>query len=308
MRRHQDQTVPVRAEVRQARAEASGGVVNAPMVVTLGRRCVDLGQLDPTCPARWHGTATAYRKAKCRCPHAREAHRLYEKRRLEGRNQRVLVDATGTRRRIQGLWALGHSSEVIAHTCGGRLDRRQIVRFCHQPWVMPGYRDLIAAVYKTLIIRPGASVKTRRRALVSGYPLPVQWGANIDDPNAEPDPIEPLPVDLDLIDEVSVELALSGHRIELTDAELIAVIQAGVAREIPLSKLADQLGVNYFGARKMLTGEVTPRRQQQARVEAALREMGDSHNDQTIGALVGVHHQTVTRARRRLADQQQIAS
>jgi hypothetical protein len=283
--------------------------VTGPMTVTRGKRCVDLGRQDPACPARWHGTATAYRKAKCRCPHAREAHRLYGKRAREGRNETVLVDATGTRRRIQSLWALGHSSQVIAEACGERFDRRQIVRFCHQPTVMPVHRDLIAAVYRELMTRTGGAEHTRKRAASAGYPLPIQWGTDIDDPKAEAELLEPLPVDLNLIDEESVERALAGHQVELTDAELVAVVQAGVARNIPLSRLADQLGINYFGARKMLGGQLTPRREQQACVEAALREMGDTQNDQFIGALVGVHHQTVTRARRRLAErEQQLAS
>lgn len=278
--------------------------MNAPLVVTSGKRRVDLGRRDPACEARWHGTYTAYRKAGCRCPHAREAHRIYQKRSREGRNETVLIDATGTRRRVQAMWALGHSSQVIAEACNGRFDRRQVERFCRQEKVTPGHRDLIRAVYRELITWPGASERTRRRALASGYALPVQWGANIEDRCAEPDPIEPLPVELNLIDEVSVELALAGHKVELTDAELVAVLQAGVARGEPLSRLSERLGVNYFGARKLLAGELTPRRKQQAEVEAALAEMGASHNDATIAALIGVHHQTVTRARRRLAERQ----
>lgn len=276
-------------------------------VVTWGGRSVDLGKLDPDCAAVRHGTYSAYRKAGCRCPHAREAHRIYQKRSREGRNEPALADATGTRRRIQGLWTLGHPSWVIAEECGNQLDPRQVRRFCCQQLVTHRNRDLVAAAYRVLITRPGGSVRTRSRALSAGFPLPAQWGANIDDPDAEPDPLEPVPVDLDFIDEVSVELALSGRRVELTDAELVAVIQAGVARGEPLSKLAERLGVNYFGARKMLGGEPTPRRKQQAAVQEALTRMGHLP-DSNIAALVGVHHQTVSRARRRLAERQQSAA
>lgn len=144
-----------------------------------------------------------------------------------------------------------------------------------------------------------------------GYPRPARaTGCSRCEMTArgELDPDEPEP-DSGLVDEVAVERALAGHHLELTDAELVAVLQAGVARGIPLSQLSNRLGINYFGARKLLGGELTPRRAQQQRVEAELARIGHLHNDTTIAALVGVHHQTVTRARRRLAErQQQLAS
>ncbi|GGN39726.1 hypothetical protein FHR83_006653 [Actinoplanes campanulatus] len=278
--------------------------IPAPILVTGGRRRVDLGRLAPACTADWHGTCTAYRKAKCRCPHAREAHRLYQKRAREGRNVPALTDATGARRRIQGMWALGHPSQVIADMCGGTFDRRQIQRMCIQQHITPHHHDLIAATYAVLITRPGTSVRTRRRAAAAGYPLPVQWGANIDDPQASPDPLDVGGVQDgtdDPIDEVAVERALAGERVDLTDIELVAMLQAGTARGIPLARMADQQGINYFGARKMLGGDLTPRRRQQQRVEAELLRVGHLHNDATLAALLDVHHQTVTRARARLA-------
>lgn len=269
-------------------------------LTTGGRHRVDLGQVDPRCTADWHGTYTAYGKGGCRCPHAREAHRLYQKRSREGRNEPVLLDATGTRRRIQGMWALGHPSRVIAAECRDGFDPGSIVRFCRLERISPFSRDLVSGAYRTLITRPGASNRTRSRALASGFALPVQWGASIDDPSAAPEPIEPVESDGDLIDEVAIELALSGRRLDLTDAELVAVLQAGVARGEPLSKLAEHLGINYFGARKMLGGELTPRRAKQAEIEAQLLRAPDQP-DSMIGALLGVHHQTVTRARARMA-------
>lgn len=262
-----------------------------------GRRCVDLGRLDPRCGARYHGTYIAYIRAGCRCPHAREAHRLYQKRSREGRNEPVMLDATGTRRRIQGMWALGHPSRVIAAECRDGFDPASIVRFCRLDKITPVSRDLVSGAYRTLITRPGASKRTRSRALASGFALPVQWGADIDEPGAVPEPLEPVASDGDLIDEIAVERALAGERLELTDPELVAVLQAGVARGEPLSRLAEHLGLNYWGARKMLGGD-TPRREKQARVEAEI--LRSSADDYVIAANLGVHRSTVSRARARL--------
>jgi hypothetical protein len=276
--------------------------------LTGGRRRTDLGRLDPTCLAAYHGTYTAYRKAGCRCPHAREAHRLYQKRSREGRIEPALIDATGTRRRVQGMWALGHTSSTIAMECHGLFDRRQVPRFCKQQLVTAGHRNAIAIAYQTLIVRPGSSAQTRSRAAAAGYALPVQWGDGIDDPEAIPEPFETGESAGDVIDEVAVERALAGECIDLTDAELVAVLQAGVARGEPLSRLAGRLGVNYAGARTMLGGEMSPRRVQQLRVEAELRARGASHNDHTLAVLLGVHHQTVTRARARLVERGELAA
>lgn len=105
----------------------------------------------------------------------------------------------------------------------------------------------------------------------------------------------------DGVDEEVVERALAGQSVTLTDAELVAALRAGVARGLTLSRLANQLGVNYSGARRMLGGGYTPRRELQQRVEAEVARIGHKYTDHTLGALLGVHHQTVTRARARLA-------
>jgi hypothetical protein len=228
------------------------------VVTTGGRRNVDLGRLDPTCPAAYHGTEAAYHKAKCRCPHAREAHRLYLKRGKHGLLQPVLLDATGTRRRVQGMWALGHPTAAIIEECQGGFSRQQVVRFCQQERITPVSHGLIVGAYRTLITRTGRSQRTRDRARAAGYALPVQWGADIDDPAAVPEPLEPDLLGAEVVDEGAVERALTGERMSLNDAELVAAVQAGAARGVPLSRLALLLGVNYVAVTTIAAGGLTP--------------------------------------------------
>lgn len=228
------------------------------LLTTGGRRGVDLGRLDPACAAAYHGTPTAYTKAKCRCPHARESYRVYKKRLREGRAIPALLDSTGTRRRVQGLWRLGHASRVIAAESGGGLAEGQVRRFCRQPLITPGHRDLIAGAYRALMVRPGESRWTRNHAASAGYPLPVQWGADIDDPDAVPDPLE-LEPDVGEVDEAAIEIALSGRRVPLTDQELIAAVQMGTARGLGPWTLASLLGVDWRVVSRLAAGDVPPR-------------------------------------------------
>jgi hypothetical protein len=228
------------------------------ILATGGQKRVDLGRIDPTCPARWHGTKPAY-AAGCRCVHAREANRIYEKRCREGRLAAALLDPTGTRRRVQGMWALGHTSGVIADAAPARLFASQVARFCTQLLITPHHRGLIVDVYARLSVRPGTSSRTRGRALAAGYPLPVQWGADIDDPNAVPDPLEPDEPQDGFVDEDAVELALSGAKVPLTDDELVAAVQIGTARGMAAEPLAALLLIDHRAVKRIAGGDVPPR-------------------------------------------------
>ncbi|MFF0378806.1 hypothetical protein [Actinoplanes missouriensis] len=78
------------------------------------------------------------------------------------------------------------------------------------------------------------------------------------------DSMEPVAPGDDL-DEVVVERVLAGDRVDLTDAELVAVFQAARARRIPISRLSNGLGVNYLAAQRMARGEMPARMAARAR-------------------------------------------
>jgi hypothetical protein len=76
---------------------------------------------DEKCGAARHGTSTAYRHHGCRCPDATESQRLakvaFKKRRYLNGGP-LLVDATGTIRRIQALRRLGWSPKALGRELG----------------------------------------------------------------------------------------------------------------------------------------------------------------------------------------------
>lgn len=271
------------------------------VLVTGGVRFVNLGRLNPVCAASRHGTYLAYEKDGCRCPHAREAHRLYQKRSREGRLIRVAVDATGTRRRIQALWAIGHRSQEIAEVSGLATDR--VIRICRTETVMPATRDAIVVAYRRLSVEAGTSARTRARAAVAGYPTPVRWGADIDDPRAVPDPDVALLPESDCVDMVAVERALQGSRMSLNQAEEVAALRLGVERGELLTVVSKRLGINYDGAKTLLAGGTTPGRAKRARLDAEVLRNGHL-SDRQIAETVGVQPPTVAAARVRLAARQ----
>jgi len=137
-----------------------------------------------TCTASRHGHYSAYRQG-CRCPDAREDWRLYHKRRRQGRAVPLLIDATGTHRRIQALQALGWPRRHLEPAAGlqaGRLS--QILR---ATVVTRTTATAIAHIFDQLCMTPGPSAVTRHRAAVKDWPPPLAWDDDtIDDPAAEP--------------------------------------------------------------------------------------------------------------------------
>ncbi|MEU4590069.1 hypothetical protein [Micromonospora aurantiaca (nom. illeg.)] len=165
----------------------------------------DLGRLNPACTATRHGDYSAYRHG-CRCPHAREDQRIYQKRMREGRAQPAYIDPTGTRRRLQALAVLGWRWTDIAARRGVTWQSIQIValggRNVHRTTAAE-----VAAVYRDLSTRPGPSRITAARAAAKGWHGPLAWH-DIDDPACVPDTTDP---DAPVIDEWAVSEALAGR-------------------------------------------------------------------------------------------------
>jgi hypothetical protein len=175
------------------------------------------------CAAERHGGAAAYRHHGCRCPQARAAHargqREWRKRRyLEGGP--LLVDATGTRRRLQALAAIGWPPRALAERLGIQPDnilRRHRVRV--------GTARLVAAVYDQLSMTPGPDTRSAAAARRRGWAPPLAWDDDsIDDPAARPHADgEGRAADDPVIDKVAVNRALADASLAgLTPAERVA--------------------------------------------------------------------------------------
>ena len=122
----------------------------------------------------------------------------------------VFVPATGTRRRIRALMAIGwRHADMQAH-CGSPTSVIASQKGC---WVTWRTRQRVAAMYDALSMTPGPSDAVRRRAARLGYAPPLAWDDDtIDDPAATPDHgTVPLLRDT-VIDDVAVQQVLDEHR------------------------------------------------------------------------------------------------
>jgi len=144
-----------------------------------------------TCTATRHApTHTAYNHWGCRCPTARHAIRTYRKHLQAGHRPPHLHDATGTRRRIQALYAIGHTTHTIAPYAN--LTPFQIRDAARRRHVTAHTAVGIATAYNTLRHTPGPSTVNTARAHRHHWPTPADWDAwgpgHIDYPD-QPDPV-----------------------------------------------------------------------------------------------------------------------
>ncbi|MCD2158167.1 hypothetical protein LQL77_31260 [Rhodococcus cerastii] len=101
----------------------------------------------------------------------------------------ALIDATGTRRRLQALVALGWPQKMIAHELGmvstnigrivhGRSDRVTVAKAAE-----------VTALYTRWEMLPGPSMRARGLAAAHHWIPPLGWEENtLDDPHATPIP------------------------------------------------------------------------------------------------------------------------
>jgi lambda repressor-like predicted transcriptional regulator len=95
------------------------------------------------------------------------------------------VDATGTRRRLQALAAIGWRQDDIGARIG--VVQRHIPNLMHRDRVASSSAAKVAAVFDELQMIPGPSDIARRRARRKGWAVPLAWDEEtIDDPAAQP--------------------------------------------------------------------------------------------------------------------------
>lgn len=97
------------------------------------------------------------------------------------------VDATGTRRRLQAMAALGHRTDYITARLGIGPTGVAKVLTGTQDRVSAARARAVAALYDELWDKQGSCLRTRRTAARKGWLLPMWWDDDtIDDPAAEP--------------------------------------------------------------------------------------------------------------------------
>ena len=203
---------------------------------------------------RPHG-ATRYKTDGCRCDLCRAAVRREFRQRYRakamGTFKPTYIDATGTKRRLQALMALGYSTTVIGEGLG--TDRRNVLRLLSKPKVAQQTADKVAAVYDELWNRPVPltchTSRLRASAKANGYLPPMAWDDDsIDDPLAEPWQEAAVGVDWQIV-ERAVTGKPRGRR--LTSAEREAAMQVMAQRGATATGISRALGVHSADAKRV---------------------------------------------------------
>lgn len=187
------------------------------------------------------------------------------------------VDATGTKRRLQALIAIGWTQTYLAQQIG--LHRPAMNRLLRNDLVLSCTARKAREVYDRLWdTRPPettreeriAAQRARSKAVSQDWPPPMAWDDDtIDDPNATPNTSCAAK---DAIDSIAVDLACvgrlpAGHR--LRRGERDTAISRMDARRVPLSTIAERVRVTDRTVSRILAkSRDLPGNPQNNRVEA----------------------------------------
>lgn len=204
-----------------------------------------------TCIADRHDTLTAA-KSGCTCPTAREIVSRYNKRREAG-YVLPLIDATGTRRRLQALaydgWAL---ERLAAMAEAGPETFGRVQRNARGPKVRPETAAKVRALFDRLAASQGGSARTASHARRQGWlPWHVWEAVDIDDPDALPDVQETSHTVFHTdVDEVAVARFVNGDNgIRLNRAERWAAYLSMRGRHVTHNQASMRLGLSGSAAK-----------------------------------------------------------
>ena len=201
-------------------------------------------------PDHRHGaTTTCATRHRCRCNDCKAARRdyMYWHRHMTAAGRvgvfNRLVDATGTRRRIQALMCLGWSQSELHRRSG--IHQEVFSEHLYSATVTSKSRDRVAALYEDLshLIPPTDTMsqrisvnRTRALAQRRGWAPPLAW----DDIDNDP---EPAAADNKAeVDHVAVDLALAGKHVRLTPAERRACVAILHAKHYSDGLIAETIG------------------------------------------------------------------
>lgn len=179
----------------------------------------------------------------CGCFRCRVAHsRSVQTARTGGRTaEERYVDATGTRRRIEALSAAGFPHTAVAAQLAVSKESVGYFRTARRVHVATARR--IAAVYDELTAQPTpagwSADRTRREAAARGWPPPIAWDDDIDDPEARP-MAEDHSADLD---EVAITEAMAGRLVRLTKSERAEAVRRLTGQGLSARDIADRLHI-----------------------------------------------------------------
>lgn len=142
------------------------------------------------CPARKHGTSSAYQNQACRCEDARRQQRLYIKGRELAR-ARGQVGRTGmvptwrAVRRFQALARMGYSARDVQAAAWGWKRTYGTGSWAVSATMGPLRFGRLDALYQQWSAVPGSSTRAKAYAERLNFSAPLDWD-NIDDPDEVP--------------------------------------------------------------------------------------------------------------------------
>jgi hypothetical protein len=168
------------------------------------------------------------------------------------------TDATGTRRRLQALVAIGYSQRKLAH----RLNRtpQNFMTLLNRDQVLASTARSVGVLYEQLWDKPPTPTghrelisfnQARNRARALGWLPPMAWDDDtIDDPSATPE----VASDHDEVDEIAIERCLAGKNIgrPLTHAERVVVARRVEQDGRGATALAKLVGCSGTTARELM--------------------------------------------------------
>lgn len=210
---------------------------------------------DCTCPKtrHEHGTTTAYKTDGCRCEDCRAAcaaaWRETSRLKAYGRFQPGRLDATGARRMLQALAAVGWSARALHARSDLYTTHIQVIRSGRARWVTAETERSVKALYDRLWDQcpprgdrhqVGAITRTKLFAAQQGWAPPLAWDDEaIDDPTAEPATGH---TDDAMVDEVAITEALAGRSVALSRAERAELVRLATERKMSAQRIAELAG------------------------------------------------------------------
>lgn len=152
----------------------------------------------------------------------------------------MLVDGTGTQRRLRALAAIGWRYLDVAERIGATPARIGHLAVGLYPKVHRDVTAAVARVYDELSMRPGPSARTRGHALRHGWAPPLCWEDEaLDDPKARPRMGHRRTADP--LDEIAIERAMAGDDVHLTPRERAEAARRLTGRGLSAAEVADRL-------------------------------------------------------------------
>lgn len=157
----------------------------------------------------------------------------------------MLIDSTGTRRRLRALVAIGWRYSDIAVRLDVVTARVGHLAAGRSATVHRDTAAAIAAIYDELSMTPGPSPRNRALAAGRQWAPPLAWDdERIDDPKALSRRSGGRKNrDSKALDEIAIERAMAGDRVHLTPAERVEAARRLSARGLSLAQVADRMNV-----------------------------------------------------------------